>query len=119
MDMDIEAATLARNAASRLAPEADAALPAYVEAAIDGRKIAGAQYFEPATTIALAALVVGIAQFAWGVYRDLSGSTAKPEPETIARKIRIEVNVPESVSLEQRDRVIAVVLEELVRSGNP
>ena len=117
--MDEEIAELARSATNRLAPEAHSSLPAYVEAKISGENVEGAQYLDPATTIALAALLVSMAQFAWSVYRDLSQSTEKPQPEVIARKIRLEVNVPESVPTEQRDRMIAVVLEELDKSRNP
>ena len=60
-----------------------------------------------------------MAQFAWTVYRDLSASNENPTPETIARKIRLEVSVRDSVSMEQRDRMIAIVVEELGQSRSP
>ena len=41
--------------------------------------------------IALAALIVSVAQFAWTVYADLRKRTAKPAPQVVARRVRVEL----------------------------
>jgi|SRR5262252_3506 hypothetical protein len=62
---------LARRAALRLGSELDRNLPAAVEAHIQGGG-AVPKRFDPGTTIALAALVVSVAQLAWNIYWDLT-----------------------------------------------
>jgi len=105
---------LARRAALRLADEQDRNLPAAVEAQI---QTGGAvpQRFEAATTIALAALILSAAQFAWDIYRDLKkDSKAAPAREVIARRMRLELKVSEAITSERRDRVITAVVDELM-----
>jgi hypothetical protein len=105
---------LARRAAMRLGDEMDRNLPAAVEAQVQG---AGpvSERFEPATTIALAALILSAAKFAWDIYRDIKkDSKAAPAREVIARRMRLELNVGEEINSEQSDRVIAVVVDELI-----
>ena len=65
---------LARRAAFRLGPQWDRNLPAAVEAQI---QTGGAvpQRFEAATTIAMAALILNAAKFAWDINR--------PRPESL------------------------------------
>lgn len=112
--MDQEAEALARRAAQRLAVELGADLPANVEAALQGA--AGApQRYEAATLIALAALVLNIVKFAWDIRKDMRAAAA-PSSEVIARRIRLEVAVPDGVTTEKRDQVIAVVVDELSRA---
>jgi hypothetical protein len=68
-------------------------------------------------SLAIAALVVSVSQFAWQIYRDLKADREKAREaaarEALARRIRLEVELPEGVAPAQRDRVIAVVLQEL------
>jgi hypothetical protein len=114
--MDPQAEALARRAAERLAAQLGADLPANVEAALQGA--AGVpQRYEAATLIALAALVLNIAKFAWDLRKDLRATAApSPSPEVIARRIRLEIALPEGATTAQRDQVIAVVVDELSRS---
>ncbi len=104
---------LARRAALRLGDELDRNLPAAVEAQVQ----AGAavpQRYEPGTTIALAALIISAAKFAWDIYRDLK-KDSKPAPEVIGRRMRLELNVAEEIDIGRRDRVITVVVDELMK----
>jgi hypothetical protein len=114
--MDPEAEALARRAAERLAAQLGADLPANVEAALQGA--AGAsQRYDPATLIALATLVLNIVKFAWDVRKDMRAAAApSPSPGVIARRVRLEVALPDGTTTVQRDQVIAVVLDELSRT---
>jgi hypothetical protein len=115
--MDPEAEALARRTAERLAAQLGADLPANVEAALQGAA-SPPQRFEAATLIALAALVVNIVKFAWDVRKDMRATPVAPapSPEVIARRIRLEVALPQGTTAAQRDQIIAVVLDELPRA---
>ena len=114
--MDPEAEALARRAAERLAAQLGTDLPANVEAALQGA--AGApQRYEAATLIALAALVLNVVKFAWDLRKDMRAAAAPPpSPEVIARRIRLEVALPNGVSAVQRDQIVTVVMDELSRA---
>ena len=106
---------LARRAALRLGSELDRNLPAAVEAHIQGGD-AVPKRFDPGTTIALAALVVSVAQLAWSIYWDLKKSSkAAPAPDVIARRMRLELNVVEEIDVGRRDKIITVVVDELMK----
>jgi hypothetical protein len=104
---------IARSAAQRLARDGD--LPAVVlevERQLQlGDAGRAAERYEP-ITISLGALVVSIASLAWTVYTDLKKQTPRPDPEVLKRRLRIEVELPEQVSVADRDRVLDVIVEE-------
>jgi hypothetical protein len=105
---------LARRAALRLGDELDRNLPAAVEAHIHGREIP--RRFDAGTTIALAALILSAAKFAWDIYRDLKkDAKAAPAPEAIARRMRLQLNVADEIDTGRRDKVITVVVDELMK----
>ena len=107
---------IARRAAQRLGLELDRNLPALVEARIQGGG-AIAKRYELVTLVALAALVVTVAKYTWDIYRDLKkDAKAAPSAEVIARTIRLELKGDGSVTIEQRDRVISVVVEEATQA---
>jgi hypothetical protein len=112
---------VARRAAARLAREIDPALPAVVEGQLRGG--GGAEppvrFFEPATTIALGGLLVSLASLAWTIYRDLKKDAAAPAPEVLARRLRLDADLPEAVTSERRERLIAVVVEEVIAGSGP
>jgi hypothetical protein len=110
--MTSSANDLARGAAQRLV-ELDRNLPAFVEAQIHSGQ--PPQRFDPATAtaIALATLVLNVAKFAWDIYRERQKDAAARE--TLTRELRLKVTAEGSISAEQRDRVIAVVVEELTK----
>lgn len=104
---------IALSAAQRLARDGDPpALVPEVERQLQlGQVGHAAERFEP-VTIALAALVVSIASLAWTVYTDLRKETPRPDPEVLKRRLRVELELPERVSAADRDRVLAVIVEE-------
>ena len=112
---------IARRAAGRLAQEIDPALPAVVDGQLRGR--GGAEppvrFLEPATTIALGGLLVSLASLAWTIYRDLKKDAAAPSPDVLARRLRLQVELPEPVTTGQRDRLIVVIVEEVIASSGP
>jgi hypothetical protein len=106
---------LARRAAMRLGSELDRNLPAVVEARLQGGSEAPKR-LDAAITIALAALILNAAKFAWDIYRDLKKSSkAAPAPDVIARRMRLELNVAEEIDIARRDKVITVVVDELMK----
>jgi hypothetical protein len=112
--MDEAAARAARGAARRLAGELGGQLPGDVEAALRARAHAPAreQYLDP---ISLASLVVSVAGLAWGIYRDLRGKGGAPQGEVVERRVRVEVReLDAGTAPEQRDRIIEVVVDELM-----
>jgi hypothetical protein len=106
---------IARHAAQRLSGDLDRNLPAAVEAQIQAGGGAPERY-EPATLIALATLVLNVAKFAWDIYRDRKKDAEHaPSAEVLARTVRLQLTADESVSVEQRDKIVAVVVEELLK----
>lgn len=107
---------VARRAAQRLSAELDKKLPALVEVQLQGRK--PAERFELlSTAVALAALVVSAAKLAWDVYQDLKAQNAAPAPEQLASRLRLELTIETNVSVAERDKVIAVVVDEVAKAG--
>jgi hypothetical protein len=99
-----------------------ASLPAFVERKLqDGEEGQPATY-EPAllSLIALAGLLINATGLAWTIYRDLQKDADKPSPQVLGRWLRVSIELPERVTVAQRDRMIAVVVEEVVgESGAP
>lgn len=78
----------------------------------------GPLQFEPLTAaIALAALLVSAAKLAWDVYQDLKAQNTAPAPEQLARRLRLELTIEANVPVAERDKVIAVVVDEVARAG--
>lgn len=106
---------IARRVALRLAAEMDPALPGAVERRLAGDEAGPpARYLDPATLIALGGLLVSVSQFAWTIYRDLKKETESPSGQVLDRRIRVSVELPAGVTAAQRDRLIGVVVEEVV-----
>ena len=107
---------IARRAATRFA-EGDARLLAEVErelVAAGTEEDGPPRRFDPATAIALGSLIVSIAGLAWTIYRDIRADHGKPSADALARRIRIELGAPKGPALPQQDRVISVVVEEVL-----
>jgi len=121
---------VARRAAARLAAEVDPALPALTERAIAGG--GGAERmrsYDPALGIALAGFLLSVAQFGWTIYRDLKADREKAAEKAdrdhipdraglgglLARRIRLAMETPAGVTPERRDRIVEVVVEEILR----
>lgn len=109
---------VARAAAQHLTDLAPT-LPALVEARLQTGNNPAPGRFDPTLTLAisLTSLLVSTAGLAWTIYKDLKKDALAPAPEVMARRIRIEVEVPLGVSDQQRDRIISVVVDETIRQA--
>jgi hypothetical protein len=106
----------ARAAARRLVPALGPGIEADVEAALHVRVLAPQpqQYFDP---ISLGGLVVSVATLAWSVYTDLRSKTPQQSAETIARAVRVQLRDTGALVPEQRDRIIEVVIDEVIHAA--
>ncbi len=106
---------IARRAAQRLSADLGRNLPATVEAQLQAGT--APERHEPGTLIALAALLIDVVKFAWDIYRDRKkDANAAPSAEVMARTIRIELKANDGVSPEQRNKIIGVVVDELLKA---
>lgn len=112
--MEATAADIARRAAGRLTADFGPGLPAFVEGRLQNPDAGPQRFTGVETAIAAAAALVSIAQFAWQVYRDLKKDRAEVSRDAIARTIRLQVELPAQVTAAGRDRMVAVVVEEML-----
>jgi hypothetical protein len=113
--MAISMDDIARQAAERLSRDFGQNFPAVVEAKL--RYTEPPKSFEPlAIAISLAALVVSASKAAWDVYRDLK-KDREPTTDIVASHLRRTLKVESNISIEQRDKVIFVVADELVKTS--
>lgn len=128
MTADLEA-LIARRCALRLA-DLDPNLPALTERALAGGAAPGVPTrYEPATAIALASLLVSVVGTGWRIYRDLkedrdekdrpatpTSALVVPPQELLARRVRQQTQLPRGVRETERDRIIEVVVAEILAS---
>ncbi len=119
-------AALARQAAGRLATELNAPhLPALTERVLaEGAEPSPvARSFDAGTSIALAALILSAAQFAWAIYRDLKedrdAEREEPSPtrDLLLRRMRLQLGDTPRIASGERDRVFEVVVDEVLVRG--
>jgi hypothetical protein len=110
-------ADASRAAAQRLADEFGPGLAVDVEEALQGRGEARppGRYHD---LVSLGGLIVSVATLAWTVFNDLRDKAAEPQPEAVARWVRVELETAKSVTLAQRDRIIQVVVSETIAKPN-
>jgi hypothetical protein len=121
---------VARRAAARLAGEVDPGLPALTERVIAGAGAAeGMRSYDPALAIALGGFLLSVAQLGWTIYRDLKADREKAAEKAdrarlsdraglgalLVRRIRLGMEAPAGVTPERRDRIVEVVVEEILR----
>ena len=106
---------LARRSARRLAAQLDIEVEGPVEQAIAGSR--PGQYVDPGS-IALGALIVSIANLVWTMFNDLRNDRKQPSNDTIARQVRVKVEVPVAVTTDQRDAIIEVVIDDATRTDD-
>jgi tetratricopeptide (TPR) repeat protein len=119
------AADAARSAAALLAPDLGPKLPAEIEAALSahhhGEQRPG-QYDSlaiAALATGAASLIVAVAQLAWSILNDQRAHTVKPSPEAIAREVRITLLQQDRPGQPDTDRIIEVVITEVIRLERP
>jgi ferric-dicitrate binding protein FerR (iron transport regulator) len=125
--MTISHADAARRAAARLAPDLGSDLPALTERALAGQeRTAPRRSYDAGASLAVAALLVSLAQFGWQIYRDLKEDREKREEtdrrqtlQVLIRRMRLSLDAPQGLSVQQRDRLLEVVAEEILISGEP
>ncbi|MBB4635977.1 CHAT domain-containing protein [Longimicrobium terrae] len=107
---------LARAAGQRLALELDPELEMRVERLLAPNRYESSPVRFDAAGI-VAALVVAVAQVAWQIYH--ATAIREKTHESMARQIRIQVDLPATVTPAERDLVIEAVLAELKRMDPP
>ncbi len=112
-------AAVARQAAARLAGTFDPRLPQFTEAALaqDGGESRRSveTFLDVDTVIALATFVVNTAQLACMIYIEMKKKNPDPRKDVAIRRIRLELDLPPSISPRDRqkvDQVIEIVVEE-------
>lgn len=118
-------ADAARRAAARLAPDFGPDLPVFTERALAGQEsIAPRRSYEAGASLAIASILVSLAQFGWQIYRDLKEDREKKEEadrrqmiQVLVRRMRLSLDAPQGLSVQQRDRLLEVVAEEILISG--
>jgi hypothetical protein len=113
-DQDIAVRRTARAAARRLATEIDPDIKTTVETALRDHATDERYGADP---VAVGSLVVSAASLAWTIYRDLRDKTPKPARKTVEQRVRIELPATDQVPAAQRDRIIEVVVEEVVEDA--
>ncbi len=112
----------ARMAAQRLESRRWPGLTVEIEAALEDRRSKDPsgrdghpdQYVD---AIPLAALIVAAADLAWSVYAELRTKTSKPAP-VITQRLRVELIESRVIESTERDRVIEVIVDEIIRSDD-
>ena len=107
------AAQAARSAAAILVPDFGPALPAEVEVALAGRGRPD-RYLDP---VSLASLIVSIATLAWTIYNDQRSHASDPEPDTIARQVRITLREQDIAIPASTERITEIVATEITRQA--
>jgi hypothetical protein len=113
------AADTARSAAIILSHDLGPELPIKVEAALAtrGDHRQGQYAFDP---VSVATLIVSIATLAWTIYNDLHERTHEPpQPETIARQLRITLRDQEMDLPPSAERITEVVATEIIHHAKP
>jgi hypothetical protein len=115
---DIKVKRAARATARRLAAEFGPGLKTQVETALDARAADGQSEQYAVDLISLGSLIVSAATLAWTVYKDGSDQGQSPTREVLAQRVRIELLASDSTPPAQQDRVVEVVVEEIVTDLN-
>jgi len=102
---------VSRATAQRLVGELGPELALHVEAALDRRRGGSPpqQFFDP---VSLGGVVVSAATLAWTIVNDRKSRAAGVKRELVTRRVRVELKTDEGVTVEQRDRIIDVVVDE-------
>ncbi|MFJ7219388.1 hypothetical protein [Amycolatopsis sp. NPDC098790] len=112
-DIDGPVERAAHAAARRIASggqrlEADVAAALYAR---DARPTPD-QYFDPVT---LGSLIVSIATLSWTVYKDIRAKALEPKHDTVTRRVRIELPPSEQISPTDQERILDIVVEEILK----
>lgn len=109
--------TIARATARRLAASYGAGMPSEVEAVLYAKRTSQRrdQYIDP---VSIGSLIVAVATLAWTIYSDLKRKTPPPSAEAVAEELRFEMRGHDGLRPDNRDLIISVVVEEVIRAAN-
>ena len=109
--------TIARTTAKRLAASFGASMPIDVEGNFYAERTSQRrdQYLDP---VSMGSLIVAVATLAWTIYGDLRKKTYGPSAGAVARKLRYELRDHDGLRPDNRDLIISVVVEEVIRTAN-
>jgi hypothetical protein len=116
MQMTNVIAAAGRASAKRLDADYGPGLVADVEAVLHA-PTAGSrpdQYVDP---VSLGSLIVAAATLAWAVYSELKKKKKSPSAEVVARTVRLELQDHGGPYLADREMIVNVVVEEIIRSA--
>ena len=103
-------ADVARHAA-RYLESLDSSLPAHVEAQLETGLPSALARYNLALTMQFAALIISAASLACTIRRDFVNTGKSVNDEAVARRVRIELDVPNDITLEQQEQIIAAVVK--------
>ncbi len=110
----------ARVSAARLSIEFGEQLPGDAEAVLSarGELDARSRYADPTS---LGALIVSVSSLAWTIYHDLKAKTNPPAREEVERHVRVRIGEAGALAWpqEQQDRIVEVVVSEVVQPSEP
>ncbi len=113
--MDDAVSGIARAAAARLSTDLGGEVVVGVEEALQAQEGGASpkRYFDP---ISLGSLIVSVASLAWTVLRDLRRERAKPSPDVVARRVRVQLSA--DIAATQRDLIVDVVVDEMLSGAD-
>ena len=120
-------ADAARRAAARLASDLGSDLPTFTERAlVREERIVRRRSFDAGASLAIASLVVSLAQLGWQIYRDLKEDREKKDEadrrqllQVLVRRMSHSLDEPPGLTARQRDRLLEVVAEEILAGDEP
>lgn len=106
----------ARATAAQLAAGHGPGLAAEVEAALHarGRDQRPGQYLDP---VSLGTLIVAIATLAWDIYTRHRDNPPGPQPDAVARQVRIELRQHGEASPHDTSQITSIVVTELLQAA--
>ena len=108
--MDSSIAAIARRSAAQFGPQVAMELEVLLAGAEAGQPL---QYMDTGTKLALASLIVAVAQFAWQIHGDISKAGGTPSVEAVERRVLIRLEQEgRLLPLPQRDTAIRRTVEE-------
>lgn len=108
---------VARAVAGRLSAQYGPSLAAEVEAALHVQRgeHRPEQYLNP---VSLGSLIVSIVSLAWTIYTSMKDKTPNPEPNVLARAIRVELRTHSDKAVASQDKITDVVVTEIIQAAD-
>jgi hypothetical protein len=120
-DLDASLAAVARRAAARLADDFGPDLPATVEVSLSGAPRKRGFNLDPNLAISIAGVLLSALQFGLQEYRQIVQGRRDRESARgeLVASLRRDLGLPAHLTPEQRDRIAAILADEIVATGDP